>query len=406
MNIQTSKKTLWGALAAGIFAVAAFALMAHAATAPTVSCSGAVSGDQITWTATSTGGVAPYTYLWSGSGVASGTTSTAFTVAYPANATYTAMVQVTDASSSVATSSCAATVSAYPTVSTGTLNVSLSVNNAAGGSATPSGFTVNVSGANANPGSFPGNASGTPVVVGASSTYAITVSALPNYSASMTGNCTGPLAAGASDACAVTETYVPSAVTPTTTPPLPRVYKPELTINGDGRFLVHGMIVTSVASGSFQGTVWGITYTVNWSGGLYPEFYLRDGNGGGATNPVTQLQVGDEVGVSGIVSQSNPLVVQANVVRDYSIMALRPGRREGQFESPFYNGKGNGGQNFFGASLPGSIATTTAETSSVESLNARLQQLLTQFHNLQNIFQNRENGNGHTNGRGNGRGGN
>ncbi len=402
MNTRTLQKALWGALAAGTFAVAAMALMTHAATVPAVSCSGVVSGNQVTWTATSTGGVAPYAYLWSGSGIATGTTSTSFTVTYPANAIYSAMVQVTDASSSVATSSCAATISSYPAISTGTLAVSFSVNNTAGGSAIPSSFTVNVSGAGANPSSFPGNASGTSVAVGASTTYAITVSQLSGYSANMTGICTGPLAAGASGACAITETYVPSTVTTTTTPPLPRVYKPELTINGDGRFLVHGMIVTSVATGSFEGTVWGINYTVNWSGSLYPEFYFRDGNGGNtATNPVTQLQVGDEVGVSGVVSPSNPLVVQANVVRDYSIMALRPGRREGQFGSPFYNGEGNGGRNFLGIPTVSGNATTTG-TSSIEDLNARLQQLLTQFHDLQNMVQNHGNGNGHNNGNGHG----
>ncbi len=304
--MRTSNKIILGAIAVTAFGVAAVAMMARADAALTVSCSGAVSGNQITWTATSTGGVAPYAFLWSGSGIAGGATGTAVTVTYGVNGTSTAMIQVTDASSSVATSSCSATVSSYPPV-----------------------------------------------------------------------------------------------VTPPPTPPLPRVYPPELTINANGRFLVHGMTVTSVASGSFQGTVWGITYTVNWSGNLFPEFYFREGNDGGtATNPVTQLQVGDEVGVSGVIASSSPLVVQADVVRDYSITTFRPGNREGQSISPFYNGTGEGGSNLSGTENESNASATT----STEDLNTRLQSLLSQFHNLQDMLQNRGNGNGNDNGNKNGNG--
>ncbi len=415
MNKRRSYAGIWGAGVVALvgFATVAFAMFAHAQTAPTVSCSGAVSGDQIIWTATSTGGVAPYAFLWSGSGIASGTTSTAVTATYAANGTYTAMIQSTDASSSVATSSCSETVSSYPVTSTGTLNVYVSVNNNAGGSAVPANFAVSVSGAGATPASFGGNASGTAVTVDASSTYSVGVSTLANYSASTSGNCTGPIAAGAVGSCTVAETYVaPPIVTPTSTPtpPLPRFYQPMFSVGGNGQFLAHGMTVTSVASGSFQGSVWGITYTVVWNGNLFPQFYLRDGNEGGvATNPVTQLKVGDEVGVSGFVSSANPMTVQANVVRDYSIMALRPDNREGQSSSPFYNGIGQGGENGQGngeaVGANAVFGTPSGTTPTFTELNARLQELMSQFRNIQNLYQ-EQHGGGAANGNSDGNGGN
>ncbi len=423
MKDKKKYSALLGGLAVAGMAIVAISAMAYASTAPSVSCTGAVSGDQITWTATSTGGNAPYAYLWSGANIASGTTSTPVTVTYGANGAYTADIQVTDASSSVATSSCSAAVNSYQTTTTGTLELYTMVNNGVGGTAVPSDFTVSVSGANANPGSSTGSASGTAVTVTANTAYSIGVSSLANYTASMGGNCIGPVAAGATASCTVTETYGAPITTPPVppTPPLPRVNPPTLSIGPDGQFLSRGMTVTSVASGSFQGTVWGITYTVNWSGSLFPEFYFREGNGGSmTTDPVTQLQVGDEVGVSGrIDSSATPLVVDANVVRDYSIMAFRPGRREGQSSSPFYNGVGNGGENGNGSGLgnvgnggengngsslgtEGSISTSNA--SSVSSLQAQLDSLLSQFRSLETIFNNGQHGNGNGNGNGHGNG--
>ncbi len=408
---------LAGGLAVAGMAVVAVSALAHADTTPSVSCAGAVSGNQVTWTATSTGGNAPYAYLWSGASIASGTTSTPVTVTYGANGTYTADIQVTDASSSVATSSCSAAVAYYPTATTGTLDLYTMVNNSAGGTAIPADFTVSVNGANANPGSSVGSASGTAVTVAANTAYSIGVSSLANYTASMSGNCTGPVAAGATASCTVTETYGAPTTTPPVvppTPPLPRVNPPTLSIGPNGQFLARGMTVTSVASGSFQATVWGITYTINWSGSLFPQFYFREGNGGSmTTDPVTQLQVGDEVGVSGrIDATSTPMVVDANVVRDYSIMTFRPGLREGQPGSPFYNGVGNGGENGNGAGLgtsggngngPSLNGEGSGSSANVSSLQAQLNNLLSQFRSLENIFNARGNGNG--NGHGNGRGG-
>ena len=389
-------------------AIVAISAMAHAATAPSVSCAGAVSGNQITWTATSTGGNAPYAYLWSGAGIASGTTSTPVTVSYGANGTYTADIQVTDASSSVATSSCAATVAYYQAAAaTGTLDLYTAVNNGAGGTATPADFTLSVNGANANPASSVGNGLGTAVAVDANTAYSVGVSSLANYTASMSGNCTGPVAAGATASCTVTETYGAPIVTPPVppTPPLPRVNPPTLSIGPRGQFLSRGMTVTSVASGSFQATVWGITYTINWSGSLFPQFYFREGNGGSmTTDPVTQLQVGDEVGVSGrIDATSTPMVVDANVVRDYSIMAFRPGLREGQPSSPSYNGVGNGGEHGNGGGLGSGPSLNTegnASPSNVSALQAQLNNLLSQFRSLETLFSNGQHGNGNGHGRG------
>jgi hypothetical protein len=247
---------------------------------------GSVLGNQVTWTATSTGGNAPYGFLWSGDSKVVGSTSTSIVATYTANGTYVANIQATDASSTIATSTCSATVSSIITP------------------------------------------------------------------------------------------------TPTTTPVvLLRVNQPTLSIGSNGSFLAHGMTVTSVASGSFMGTVWGVTYTVNLSGpaNTLPEFYLRNGNKA-TTTASGQLAIGDEVGVSGRVSSSSPLTVTGNVVRDYSIIQPRPGMREGQPTSPFYNGQGNGGENRGGNVSP------TASSSSQNDIKSRIDDLMNQLKNIQGLM--------------------
>lgn len=77
----------------------------------------------------------------------------------------------------------------------------------------------------------------------------------------------------------------------------------------------------SVASGSFVGKVWGTTWTVNVSN--FVEFILRDGKGV-KISALGQLQPGDEVGVSGRVDPSHELTVNGEVVRNYSILVVRP----------------------------------------------------------------------------------
>ena len=276
-----------GAVAAGIAAISILAAQADTS-ALAVTCAANVSNNIVTWTATPSGGNAPYTLLWSGDSSVAGSTSTSMSVTYSMNGAYHAMIQVTDASSTVVTSTCAATVT--------------------------------------------------------------------------------------------------SNTTPTVTPPLPRVNQPALSIGVNGSFLARGMTVTSVASGSFQGTVWGITYTVNWSGNVPPEFFFRKGNKAtSTTNPVDQLAVGDEVGVSGSVSTSNPLVVNTNVVRDYSITtASLPGLRRGQPSSPFYNGQGNGGGNGNGNGEGENAGVSASATVDAQS---HINDLINQLHNLQDLFK-------------------
>lgn len=78
---------------------------AYAATL-TASCAGAQSGTSVTWTGQATGGVSPYTYLWSNGATALSQSL----LATPG--TTTLGFQVTDASSTIATSTCTATVPA------------------------------------------------------------------------------------------------------------------------------------------------------------------------------------------------------------------------------------------------------------------------------------------------------
>ena len=91
--------------AAGTGMLLAFSL-AGAASALTASCSGVPTATNITWTASSTNGVEPTAFLWG-----NGSTSTAQTVAVSPG-TYSMTLQATDASSSVATANCSATVAA------------------------------------------------------------------------------------------------------------------------------------------------------------------------------------------------------------------------------------------------------------------------------------------------------
>lgn len=372
MNI--SKAKLAGGALVAVFGVLAVASMVGAQSAVlSVSCSGAVTNNVVTWTASAANGTAPYVFAWSGDPSVAGSASTSIVATYPSGttATYTADIQVTDASSTVATSTCSATVTAVAVPSpTSTLNVFVAVNNTAGGSAVPSSFTVTVAGANASPSPFTGSNTGIAVTLNANSAYTVTVSSLANYTASMSGNCTGPIATGGTASCTVTETYAPSSTTPP--PPAPRVNPPSLTIGPNGAFLARGMTVTSVGTNSFQASVWGITYTVNWSGALSAygpfEFWFRYQRANATTTPTQQLAVGDEVGVSGTVASGTPLTVNANVVRDYSITMPRPVHTD--------NGIGNGGVNNGNGNAQG-----------------RLNDLMNQLKGLQDLFRGRFGGN-------------
>jgi murein L,D-transpeptidase YcbB/YkuD len=91
----------------GMVLVLSFGLV-NAASALTASCAGVPSSSNITWTASSAGGITPIAFLWG-----NGSTSSAQTVAY-ASGTHSMTIQATDASSTVATSTCSATIAALP----------------------------------------------------------------------------------------------------------------------------------------------------------------------------------------------------------------------------------------------------------------------------------------------------
>ncbi len=254
----------------GAFTVASFAFAQDASsTTPNpleATCGTSVAANAITWTAEASGGVTPYRFLWSGDSGISGSTSTSITAIYAANGTYAATVQVTDASSSVASATCSAVVSSFST-------------------STP-----------------------------------------PTH----------------------TQANLP----------------PQLQVGPSGSFLARDLIVQSIGTNSFTGSVWGVTYTIDTASsttgggigfGFEPEFFLRGGENGGAFN-LGQLQVGDQLGVSGSVASSSPRVVDATVIRNYSITTVRPIHMPGGG-----NGNGNG-------------------------LQARLDAILKQFQDLQSFF--------------------
>lgn len=98
-------KLRFAAATTGIMLVLASFGVANA-DALSVSCSGLAAASSITWTAATTGGVAPVALLWG-----NGSTSTSQTVSY-AVGMHTITIEATDASSTVATSTCSATIAA------------------------------------------------------------------------------------------------------------------------------------------------------------------------------------------------------------------------------------------------------------------------------------------------------
>ncbi len=205
----------------------------------------------------------------------------------------------------------------------------------------------------------------------ANGTYAAAVTATDSSSSVATANCSG-----------VINYFVGTSPTTTasSTPTHEQVNLPaELQVGTNGSFLAHDLIVQSVSGNSFTGTVWGVTYTVNVAAstnGSVPQFYLRGGNSGGSFN-VSELQDGDQLGVSGSVVSSSPLVVNATVVRDYSITTARPMGRGDFGNISFGNGsfgQGNGNNN---------------ASSGNGNAQGRLNQLLQQLQGLQNMFRNR-----------------
>lgn len=99
MHIRAYAASLLGALS-----VLSVAPVIASADALSVSCSGSPSATAITWTASTTGGIAPIALLWG-----NGATSSSQTVLY-APGLQSISLQATDASSTVATTTCSATV--------------------------------------------------------------------------------------------------------------------------------------------------------------------------------------------------------------------------------------------------------------------------------------------------------
>lgn len=152
---------------------------------------------------------------------------------------------------------------------------------------------------------------------------------------------------------------------------------PTVDITSGGGITIHGMTVTGVGTNTFTGTVWGITYTVNYNGtatsgnngrGRF-QFLLRGGNS--ASVNASQIQVGDIVGVQGSVTQAAPTVITAQVVRNYSITTPRAPK------PIVYHGTYNGSE-----STSTSGNTTVGGGYSVSSLQSLLQQLMSQFKSL------------------------
>jgi hypothetical protein len=151
----------------------------------------------------------------------------------------------------------------------------------------------------------------------ANGTYIARITAMDVVSSTASSTCSGTITS-----FSVTTSTPPA---PTSTVPQPFINQSTLSIGGEGQFLARGMRVTSVASTSFQAQIWGITYTVNWGGELFSplEFWFRFDHANSTSTPRTQINVGDEVGVAGRIVASSSFIVNASVVRDYSITTPR-----------------------------------------------------------------------------------
>jgi Putative peptidoglycan binding domain len=183
MNLQKSVK----ATAAGMAIVFMFAY-AGAASALTASCTGAPSASSITWAGTSASGVAPEAYLWS-----NGATSSSQVVNVTPG-TYTMNLQLTDASSTVATTTCSATVAApLPAAPTITSFVASPTTITAGQSSVLSWVVANASTTSINNGVGAVTGSTTTVTPSVTTTYqlsAVNPGGTTNASVTVTVNAT------------------------------------------------------------------------------------------------------------------------------------------------------------------------------------------------------------------------
>lgn len=91
---------------------------------------------------------------------------------------------------------------------TAALTVTVNVVNTGGGTKSASDFTVTVSGTNPSPSTFPGSASGTKVSIGLG-TYEVGQAADPDYTTSLSADCSGVMAKGNTKTCTITDTFIP-----------------------------------------------------------------------------------------------------------------------------------------------------------------------------------------------------
>ncbi len=144
------------------------------------------------------------------------------------------------------------------------------------------------------------------------------------------------------------------------------------------------MRVLSIASGSFQAQVWGITYTVNWSGDLQGfEFWFRHNAANSTSTLASQLAVGDEVSVAGRVDPTTPLIVNAQVVRDQSIITPRAERHKDKDRDRDHEDKDKHEDNQRGQ----------GQGPDHTGINNRLNELFKQLQKLQDLFRSRGGGN-------------
>ncbi len=202
-----------------------------------------------------------------------------------------------------------------------------------------------------------------------------------------TTTATGSVTVTANNTSSFILPWMPSATS--TMPMHQQVNLPsQLQVGPDGNFMARNLIVQSVSGNSFTASVWGVTYTVNVgaapaatanTGTMMPEFLLRSGKGGGQFD-MSQVQVGDQLGVQGRVSTGSPLVVTANVVRNYSLTTARRQGEDGQHPPMM-------GQ-------PGMMGPAGTSTGTSTRPAPRLEDLMRQFQELQHQLQQRGGGQG------------
>jgi hypothetical protein len=142
------------------------------------------------------------------------------------------------------------------------------VKNVAGGTATPSQFTIRVTGNNPTPSTFQGSSSGTTVTLGQGS-YQVIETPIADYTPTYSSECSGSISAGQTKTCTITNTYTPPLQTATLT-----VIKHVINDNGgtgqasDFTFNIAFTHCDNTVSpsGSFRGSESGVTFQLPTEG--------------------------------------------------------------------------------------------------------------------------------------------